>query len=385
MREREEEIIPEWLFLQHCLQTSLLPELTPMANPEHVEILSKGKYDWNDWRRANPSIAPDLSYLKFSAHEVPNVREFFREYDFSDADLHGSRLYGVNLFNAPLNRANLSRAVLAGANLCYANLSHANLREADLSAAWCHNTVFKGSDLTSANLSYANITYADFSGATMYDVEFNSTILGYCMLSDIKGLDSCRHFNRNIIDFHTLAVSGPLPIGFLRGSGLPDTIIDYLPSLLNDPIQFYSCFVSYSSKDQDFANRLYADLQNEGVRCWFAPKDLKIGDRFRIKIDESISLYDKLLLVLSENSISSRWVEKEVETAMEREAEDEQHRTILFPVRLDDAVIEIKTGWPADVRRTRHVGDFTNWKSHDSYQRAFGRLLQDLKSEEKKS
>jgi hypothetical protein len=56
-------------------------------------------------------------------------------------------------------------------------------------------------------------------------------------------------------------------------------LINYLPSLLNQPIQFYSCFISYSSKDQKFADRLHADLQNKGVRCWFAPHDMAIGAR----------------------------------------------------------------------------------------------------------
>lgn len=119
------------------------------------------------------------------------------------------------------------------------------------------------------------------------------------------------------------------------------------------------------------------------MRCWFAPEDIKIGDKFRTRIDESIRVYDKLLLVLSENSVSSQWVEKEVETAMERERE--QNKTMLFPVRLDDSVNEIKVGWPADIRRTLHIGDFTHWKEHDSYQKAFDRLIRDLKAEEKKS
>jgi hypothetical protein len=42
---------------------------------------------------------------------------------------------------------------------------------------------------------------------------------------------------------------------------------------------------------------------------------MKIGDRIRTKIDEVIRLHEKLLLVLSANSIDSDWVEKEVETA----------------------------------------------------------------------
>jgi hypothetical protein len=58
-------------------------------------------------------------------------------------------------------------------------------------------------------------------------------------------------------------------------------------SLIGKAFEFYSCFISYSTKDHDFAERIYADLQSKGVRCWFAPEDLKIGDRFRQRIDES--------------------------------------------------------------------------------------------------
>ena len=114
------------------------------------------------------------------------------------------------------------------------------------------------------------------------------------------------------------------------------------------------------------------------MRCWFAPEDLKIGDRIRDRIDESIRLHDKLLLILSENSVSSLWVGDEVEAAFERERRE--NRTVLFPIQIDDAVTESTTGWAAAIRRTRHVGDFTRWKEHDSYQKAFERLLRDLKA-----
>jgi TIR domain len=104
---------------------------------------------------------------------------------------------------------------------------------------------------------------------------------------------------------------------------------------------------------------------------------MKIGDRIRTKIDEVIRVHEKLLLVLSANSIKSDWVEKEVETAFEKERETGS--TVLFPVRLDDAVMESKTGWAADIKRSRHIGDFRHWKDHDDYSRAFERLLRDLK------
>jgi hypothetical protein len=58
---------------------------------------------------------------------------------------------------------------------------------------------------------------------------------------------------------------------------------------------------------------------------------------------------------------------------------------LLFPVRLDDAVIDCPRAWAADIRRTRHIGDFRKWKDHDSFQKSLDRLLRDLKSQDSKS
>ena len=56
---------------------------------------------------------------------------------------------------------------------------------------------------------------------------------------------------------------------------------------------------------------------------------------------------------------------------------------MLFPVRLDGAVMETEKAWAADIRRTRQIGDFRNWKDHDSFKKGFERLLRDLKSSDK--
>ena len=70
---------------------------------------------------------------------------------------------------------------------------------------------------------------------------------------------------------------------------------------------YYSCFISYSSQDVGFAERLHADLQAKGVRCWFAPEDMRIGDKIRDqRIDDEIRQHDKLLLVLSGDSVDQR-------------------------------------------------------------------------------
>jgi hypothetical protein len=51
-------------------------------------------------------------------------------------------------------------------------------------------------------------------------------------------------------------------------------------------------------------------------------------------------------------------------------------------MHINDDVMEIKIGRPADIRRTRHLGHFTNWKDHDAYQKAFAGLLSDLTASE---
>jgi TIR domain-containing protein len=119
-------------------------------------------------------------------------------------------------------------------------------------------------------------------------------------------------------------------------------------------------------------------LINNRVECWFAPEDLKIGDKLRSSFDEAIQVHDKLMVLLSEYSVDSQWVEKEVETAFEKERK--QNRIVLFPIRLDDAVMNTDQAWAADIRRTRYIGDFRNWKDHNSYKKAFDRLLRDLKT-----
>jgi TIR domain len=142
----------------------------------------------------------------------------------------------------------------------------------------------------------------------------------------------------------------------------------------------YSCFISYSSRDQDFAERLHADLQNKGVRCWFAPHDMKIGAKILDTIDEAIRLRDKVLLIFSEHSIKSDWVEDEVKKAFAEERQRKQ--VVLFPIRLDDMVFDTDEAWALKLRDDRHIGDFRRWKEHDAYQQALDRLLRDLRVEE---
>lgn len=344
-----------------------------MANPEHVEILSKGIKDWNKWREENPNTFPDLSAQNLDNKELGSYMDKKRN---ARGSIEYAEVITPNFDNVNFNYSYLSGVSLSGANLRGASFEGAKLRGVDFANTYLEHASFRRTFLYSIN----------FFGARLDLTDFNEARLEYCSfgnndLSRVKNLTFVKHLGPSSIGLDTIFKSqGNISEKFLRGCGVPEGFITYMRSLTAEAIEFHSCFISYSSKDEEFVRRLYADLQNEGVRCWFAPEDLKIGDRFRVRIDESIRLYDKLVLVLSENSVSSEWVGDEVEAALEKEA-GQGGKVALFPLRLDEAVTEIKSGWPAKVRRTRHIGDFSDWKNHDSYKKAFERLMRDLKAD----
>ena len=292
------------------------------------------------------------------------------------ADLEGFDFSGACLAYARLQGANLRGASLFRADLRGANLRRSDLRRSDLREVKLYNT----------NLTLANLSYADVTGAIFWE-----TVLARVNLNRTVGLGRCRHGGPSIIDERTLRKSGGLPVEFLRGCGVSDEFIALAKSLCTNPIEFYSCFISYSTKDQDFADRLYADLQNKGVRCWFAPHDVQGGKKLHEQIDEAIRIHDKLLLILSPHSMESEWVKTEIAKARKREARDQ--RRVLFPIRL--AAFETLRDWECfdadtgkdSAREIREyfIPDFSEWKNHDSYVSALNRLIADLKSSDRKS
>ncbi|PVV14030.1 MAG: hypothetical protein B6D77_03680, partial [gamma proteobacterium symbiont of Ctena orbiculata] len=279
-------------------------------------------------------------------------------------DLEGINFRSVNLEGAVLKGANLQRADLSAANLRYCNL-----RKANLSAALLRGAILVGTNLTLAMLRDSNLTNSLFW----------ETVLARTDLRNVIGLEKARHGGPSIIDHRTFQRSGNLPIKFLRGIGLPDGIISRYATETENA-SYADCFISYSSIDSEFANRLYDDLQFQGVRCWYAPKDLKVGARIRQEIDNAIRSYERLIVVLSKNSIASTWVEKEVETAFDEESKD--GRDILIPVRIDDSVMNSTTAWASDIRKMRNICDFSMWqddKSYGAYKESISKLLKALK------
>ena len=138
-----------------------------------------------------------------------------------------------------------------------------------------------------------------------------------------------------------------------------------------------SCFISYSHKDKGIANKIYEDLQENGVLCWYSMKKLEIGDNLIEKIDDAIRYRcNKLLLILSENSVNSDWVNYEINVALNEEIK--QKRKIIFPIYVDNAIFD--TSGLVTNLKDRLLGDFSKWNDSASYKNAFDALLRSLKN-----
>jgi hypothetical protein len=126
-------------------------------------------------------------------------------------------------------------------------------------------------------------------------------------------------------------------------------------------------------------------MQDEHLRVWFAPEDIKAGEKLHEQIDKAIQVYDKLLLILSEASMNSEWVKAEIHRARQKE---KGGKRVLFPIRLVsfEAIEQWRAPYgsqPKDMAneiREYFIPDFSNWIDHDAFEVAFKRLLKDLKA-----
>jgi len=89
-------------------------------------------------------------------------------------------------------------------------------------------------------------------------------------------------------------------------------------------------FISYSSKDEDFVQRLADGLKEQGIDVWFAKEKIKVGDSITGKISQGLEECNFFAVVLSKNSVGSDWIKKELDSAMMKELEKKEVR--VYPI-----------------------------------------------------
>ena len=74
-------------------------------------------------------------------------------------------------------------------------------------------------------------------------------------------------------------------------------------------------FVSYSSKNKNVADAIVAEFEKNGIRCWYAPRDITPGDSWVSAITEALQSVKVQVLVYTDESNASRQVMNEVAVA----------------------------------------------------------------------
>jgi uncharacterized protein YjbI with pentapeptide repeats len=385
-----------------------------MADEKLVKMLKEeGVEKFNQWREDSPGAEIDLeeadlrmTYLcAVNLNNANLYRADLAEANLIEADLTEANMINVNLDSANLYKANLRSARLCNAILNYATLSEANLNMADLSDSMViHAKFIKASlydtILWGVNFYHTNLCEANLKKATLIDANLTNTILkksnfenasilstkfSEVDLSQTEGLDKLKSGGSSSVDHVTLIKSKNLPEktlkAFLESCGMPEQFIDYIPSMVQslDPIQYYESFISYGGEDKKFVERLHHDLKAKKVRCWFASEDAVPGKNIKKTINTQIRLRDKLILVLSKNSIQKDWVVYEAKEALREEKR--RGKPILIPIMLDDAIFTYHgpdSTWVNKLRE-RFIGDFRGCDRDDAlYKKAFERLLKSL-------
>lgn len=127
-----------------------------------------------------------------------------------------------------------------------------------------------------------------------------------------------------------------------------------------------SVFLSHNSADKPFVRRLAQSLQSQGHVVWLDEAEINIGDSLIEKIREGLDKVDYVAVVLSQNSIASTWVQRELDISSNREIAEK--RVILLPLMLQHVEL------PGFLLGKRY-GDFT---TEEIYDHSLGELLKVL-------
>lgn len=153
-----------------------------------------------------------------------------------------------------------------------------------------------------------------------------------------------RQSNCVLVSAHSLGVVEPLRetiLSHLSQSPGANNVWDWLSGTKGSKLKeaHPQVFLSHSSADKAFVTRLAVDLRSKDVPVWFDRWELKVGDSLSSKIADGINESGWLAVVLSKQSVSSAWVQKELNAALARELRDKN--VYVLPIVIEDCDIPL--------------------------------------------
>lgn len=373
-----------------------------MANNEHLALLQTDADRWNAWRKANPGIQPDLSEANLS-------RCSFCGFDFTRSDFSGARLTQWSAIDCDFSESRLASIDAQGSYW-----RNARMRGVQLSGDLVGTTMYVV-DLGGASVKHCGMPLSELRFLRLSNTEFspyldradvNSWTVIASDLSGIQGSGSVVHEYPSNIDFQTLQITAKALLNrssgvedltlFLRGCGLPEEILNVFRSwstsayiageASKQTANFFSCFISYSHADQDFARRIHYELRQRGIQCWMDDDQVLPGDDIYDAVDNGIRLWDKVLLCCSENSLNSPWVDRELDKAFQKEEQLWRERgfkvLIIIPLNLDGSLFT-RSSAKASLLKSRLAADFVGWQSDTpKFATQIARLVEALRSDD---
>ncbi|MGD0089571.1 MAG: toll/interleukin-1 receptor domain-containing protein [Planctomycetota bacterium] len=96
------------------------------------------------------------------------------------------------------------------------------------------------------------------------------------------------------------------------------------------PLRPKKVFLSHSSRDRVFADRLVSLLRSHGVRVWYSRTHIRGAQQWHDEIGRALARCDWFLLVLSPHSVKSLWVKRELLYALQKKRYEERIIPLLY-------------------------------------------------------
>jgi uncharacterized protein YjbI with pentapeptide repeats len=376
--------------------------------------------------------------------------ELLASYNSGRRDFSRSTFDGLNLPFADLSGANFdgcvfSESILGGAKFdgCsfrasrfyHCNCLHNSFIGADFSFALLEDSAFGRSDFFNAkffcSLLQGGFPGAFFVGASMdtcvtLSCRFNGAVFGQ---NDIKrtffvhsdfidislmspsSIDSAtvsNSLNFNLVLLNDIRAkreelddfprwegdvlqSRNTMVDFFLYSGVSRSLVDSYAQL-TDPVagwrRYAPVFISHSSHDQEFSVKLRSSLSARGLETWYAPTSMRGGSTILDQITAAVGRETRMVVVLSESSLSSSWVMTELRNAISVERTSGVRNIFLAgtaaPEATDTLIAAAEQTHPDVVAylRRQQILDFSRWRDDTELARSASALAASLATAE---